>query len=713
MRARESRKKEFPSSQQQRVLLPSTAELEQLQPMNFLESLLNPDAGRTRGRRRRQDERPGVATAAAAAVDDYYREILETLSATQRRQRTDRGGGHQEAAHSDATTGTNPFFAPFTTTAMPPPPPSASAPHPPCSRKVLERLPQVVVGPEDWVYEGRRHCSVCWEEHQSGHIAIRLPCAHLFHRDCIIPWLEHSSCACPVCRYLLPTDDPSYEVIRINTMQDRRPQFCPHELCHLAVPQLRELGPSPPGCRDKSDWVRHLISSDRIRVWPNPPPIPLHWSDVQSMTAKQLKDTLRKAGIDPDHATQAAIETSDLRQLLLSSNRVEVVGRPPPPPPPPLPQSSLLDSSEDSADGNCDPTSDRAVESTAGTYQAPTKLPPSDNYRTTRRGRTVRVETVLVDNDDVDEGEVDIEGASDQGDCGVPGAAPENDPLRGCSVGGLPAGEEEVGETELGDGAIPVAAEVDLEEEVPRCTVDDEGEVTGDDTTTSTAELPEDDRSHSTSELPEDENVDSTQKSLQVPTPHHNDYDALETAIALPNAFPDYAQRRLRSWGVRQLQNLAQNLSVDVNYCRERGELAELLVDVLIRECYNENDVGPTESSRRPPPWWEPGSWSACERCVLASVLDLHHVWPDAAAAAGSTAAVPLAAAEAARDRLWRAAHAPHLAALYRLQGRTAGQLRDLARQWRVDASDCPDKADLLLRLFRHHQRRYPAPVAA
>lgn len=38
-------------------------------------------------------------------------------------------------------------------------------------------------------------CSVCWEDFTIDEKVLKLACDHMFHRDCIIPWLELVSLA--------------------------------------------------------------------------------------------------------------------------------------------------------------------------------------------------------------------------------------------------------------------------------------------------------------------------------------------------------------------------------------------------------------------------------------------------------------------------------------------------------------------------------------
>ncbi|XP_076897054.1 E3 ubiquitin-protein ligase SIRP1-like [Bidens hawaiensis] len=71
---------------------------------------------------------------------------------------------------------------------------------PPAQKEAVEAMPTITIK------ENSIQCSVCLEEFEVGTEAREMPCKHIFHGDCILPWLElHSSC--PVCRYQLPADE--------------------------------------------------------------------------------------------------------------------------------------------------------------------------------------------------------------------------------------------------------------------------------------------------------------------------------------------------------------------------------------------------------------------------------------------------------------------------------------------------------------------------
>lgn len=71
---------------------------------------------------------------------------------------------------------------------------------PPAEKLAVEGMPRVKVE------EGGSTCSVCLEEMEVGTEGRMMPCKHLFHGECILPWLElHSSC--PVCRFQMPAQE--------------------------------------------------------------------------------------------------------------------------------------------------------------------------------------------------------------------------------------------------------------------------------------------------------------------------------------------------------------------------------------------------------------------------------------------------------------------------------------------------------------------------
>nr|XP_040027370.1 E3 ubiquitin-protein ligase RNF126-like [Gasterosteus aculeatus aculeatus] len=68
---------------------------------------------------------------------------------------------------------------------------------PPADRERIKNLPTVTIT-EEHVGAGLE-CPVCKEDYCVEENVRQLPCNHLFHNDCVVPWLEQHD-TCPVCR---------------------------------------------------------------------------------------------------------------------------------------------------------------------------------------------------------------------------------------------------------------------------------------------------------------------------------------------------------------------------------------------------------------------------------------------------------------------------------------------------------------------------------
>uniref|UniRef100_A0A2P2JMP4 RING-type E3 ubiquitin transferase n=1 Tax=Rhizophora mucronata TaxID=61149 RepID=A0A2P2JMP4_RHIMU len=77
---------------------------------------------------------------------------------------------------------------------------------PPATRSSIDAMPTIKITQRHLGSDS--HCPVCKDEFELGSEARQMPCSHIYHSDCIIPWLvQHNSC--PVCRQELPPQGTS------------------------------------------------------------------------------------------------------------------------------------------------------------------------------------------------------------------------------------------------------------------------------------------------------------------------------------------------------------------------------------------------------------------------------------------------------------------------------------------------------------------------
>ncbi|KAE8716919.1 putative pectin methylesterase family protein [Hibiscus syriacus] len=75
---------------------------------------------------------------------------------------------------------------------------------PPAAASAIEALPVVKITENHLI--NVTHCPVCKDEFEVDGEAKELPCKHLYHSNCIVPWLTiHNTC--PVCRYEISDDN--------------------------------------------------------------------------------------------------------------------------------------------------------------------------------------------------------------------------------------------------------------------------------------------------------------------------------------------------------------------------------------------------------------------------------------------------------------------------------------------------------------------------
>lgn len=91
---------------------------------------------------------------------------------------------------------------------------------PPAAVSFVNSLPLIVID-EDTPKNDDTACAICKDVLTVGTEANQLPCRHLYHPSCILPWLNTRN-SCPLCRYELPTDDRDYEEAKQNISRSRQ-----------------------------------------------------------------------------------------------------------------------------------------------------------------------------------------------------------------------------------------------------------------------------------------------------------------------------------------------------------------------------------------------------------------------------------------------------------------------------------------------------------
>ncbi|KAJ4832523.1 hypothetical protein Tsubulata_000079 [Turnera subulata] len=86
---------------------------------------------------------------------------------------------------------------------------------PPAAASFVHNLARVTINEEHEKHDGLA-CAICKDALTIGTEVNQLPCSHVYHPFCIMPWLASRN-SCPLCRYELPTDDRDYEERKQNT----------------------------------------------------------------------------------------------------------------------------------------------------------------------------------------------------------------------------------------------------------------------------------------------------------------------------------------------------------------------------------------------------------------------------------------------------------------------------------------------------------------
>ncbi|KAF7114285.1 hypothetical protein RHSIM_RhsimUnG0091400 [Rhododendron simsii] len=88
--------------------------------------------------------------------------------------------------------------------------------------------------------EYEEKCAICLDDLEPKQLIIRTPCDHMFHEDCIVPWVK-SHGQCPVCRFAIGEQMKQNLVPPNNNIQNLVPPNNNITTAHVPIDLLIEL----------------------------------------------------------------------------------------------------------------------------------------------------------------------------------------------------------------------------------------------------------------------------------------------------------------------------------------------------------------------------------------------------------------------------------------------------------------------------------------
>lgn len=187
----------------------------------------------------------------------------------------------------------------------------------PTANATFRALPRIKVTVHDIAAnEESNECSICLDELQIGQPALRIPCGHLYHEECVKDWLRKSN-ECPVCRYELPTDNAEFERGRRERMAGRRIRMRRTELTVKTAQELRHFASflcvDVVGCLEKSEFVDRILASSKVEIIPSEGDDEPMWTPLSAPPPELTRCPAAMQAEASANVTSCGVDVSDLR----------------------------------------------------------------------------------------------------------------------------------------------------------------------------------------------------------------------------------------------------------------------------------------------------------------------------------------------------------------------------------------------------------------